>query len=68
MVRTSKGSEPRMWVMLVSDTHGLPAPRPCPEPALAPLGAAAGAAAANASGGAGRAAACSAQEHDSPHV
>lgn len=68
MVRTSKGSEPRIWVMLISDTDGLPAPRPCLGPALAPFGPAAGAPASPAAGGTGWAAACSAQEHDSQHL
>ena len=49
-----------MWDMLISDTHGLPAPRSRPEPALVPLGAAVGAPAATATGGTGGAAACSA--------
>ena len=48
-----------MWVTLISDTHGLPAPRLRPEPALAPSGAA------TATGGTGWAAAYTAKEHDS---
>ena len=57
-MRTSNGSEPRMWAMLISDMHGVPAPTPCPEPDLATLGVAVGAPAAPAVGASGGPAAC----------